>query len=121
MDLLHPDDRGEVFRDVARAGAGARPARLDSRLWRHARKDGSYFDVHIASFLLDFEGKPARVTMLSDVSAHRQAEVEIAQSEQRYRTLFEVCPVAACVYDLATLQFRAVNDAMAQQYGYTRD
>ncbi len=121
MDLIHPDDRGEVFRDMARLGAAARPAKLDSRLWRHARSDGSYFDAHMASFSLEFEGKAARLTMLSDVSARRQAEVEIAQSEQRYRTLFEVCPVAACVYDLATLQFHAVNDAMAQQYGYTRD
>lgn len=121
LDLIHPDDRNEMFRDGARAGAGARPVKLDSRIWRHVRRDGSYFDVHMGSVSIDYEGMLARLTVLSDVSARRRAEVTIAQSEQRYRTLFEVCPIAACVYDLATLQFCAVNDAMAQQYDYTRE
>lgn len=121
LDLIHPDDRGELFRDRARASTEARAPKLDSRLWRHVRKDGSYFDVHLGSVSLDFEGHAARLTVLSDVSARRRAEAAIAQSEQRYRTLFEVCPIAACVYDLATLRFLAVNDAMAQQYDFTRE
>ncbi|HEY1551496.1 MAG TPA: ATP-binding protein [Kofleriaceae bacterium] len=35
--------------------------------------------------------------------------------------LFELMPVAACVFDRATLQHIAVNPAMCASYGYTRD
>lgn len=42
-------------------------------------------------------------------------------SEARHRQLFEDNPLAMWVYDLATLQFIAVNDAAIKQYGYSRD
>jgi PAS domain S-box-containing protein len=121
IDLIHPDDRRAVFRDSARAEGPPGPVRFDARTWRHARKDGTYFDVHIGSVALTYREQEARVTVLSDVSARRRTEQLVAQSEQRYRTVFEVCPVAACIYDLGTLQFRAVNEAMVRQYGYSRE
>ncbi|MEZ4300885.1 MAG: PAS domain S-box protein, partial [Polyangiaceae bacterium] len=121
LDLIHPDDRIELFRDMARAVGVGRPSTFDSRSWRHLRKDGTYFDAHMGSVSITFEGQRARLTVLSDVSARSRAEAASAQSEQRYRVLFEVCPVAACVYDLTTLQFLAVNDAMVRLYGYERE
>ena len=42
-------------------------------------------------------------------------------SEQRYRLLFEACPLPTYLVDLGTLAFLAVNDAAVAQYGYTRE
>jgi len=67
------------------------------------------------------EPRPTEPPGKSDRTARKHAEELIGQGEQRYRTLFEACPVAACVYNVATLELLAVNDAMARQYGYTRD
>ncbi|MBK8259568.1 MAG: PAS domain S-box protein [Polyangiaceae bacterium] len=119
LDLIHENDRQALARDIARQNT--RASKLDWRTYRHLRKDGSYFEVHLGSVSIDFEGEKARVTVLTDVSAKSRAETATAQSEERYRTLFEVCPVATCVYDLTTLQFVAINDAMVRLYGYRRE
>jgi two-component system cell cycle sensor histidine kinase/response regulator CckA len=54
-------------------------------------------------------------------AAKRRAEDRARESEERYRELFETCPVPMWVYDKATLAFLAVNEAAVQQYGYGRD
>jgi PAS domain S-box-containing protein len=54
----------------------------------------------------------------------RAAEEELRHSRQaldRYRYLFENCPVPAWVYELATLNFLAVNKAACNKYGYSED
>ncbi len=46
--------------------------------------------------------------------------VELRESEQRYRLLFESNPQPMWVYDHQTLAFLAVNDAAIRHYGYSR-
>ncbi len=43
------------------------------------------------------------------------------RTEQRYRLLFDVCPVPLYLADLETHRVLAVNEAACEQYGYTRD
>jgi PAS domain S-box-containing protein len=45
----------------------------------------------------------------------------LRRSEQRYRELFESHPVAMAVWDPATRQILAANDAALRQYGYRAD
>ncbi|MFH1044651.1 MAG: PAS domain S-box protein, partial [Pseudomonadota bacterium] len=57
-----------------------------------------------------------------DTEAKRtQAEAALREGEERYRQLFHANPHPMFVYDLETLAFLAVNDAMVAHYGYTRD
>ena len=44
----------------------------------------------------------------------------LANSEERYRLLFEANPLPMWVYDSKTLRFLAVNEAAMRHYGYTR-
>ena len=44
----------------------------------------------------------------------------LANSEERYRLLFEANPLPMWVYDSDTLRFLAVNEAAVRHYGYTR-
>ena len=44
----------------------------------------------------------------------------LANSEERYRLLFEANPLPMWVYDAHTLRFLAVNEAAVRHYGYTR-
>jgi PAS domain S-box-containing protein len=41
--------------------------------------------------------------------------------EGGYRALFEISPIPACVFDVTSLSFLAVNDAGIKQYGYSRE
>ena len=45
----------------------------------------------------------------------------IADSEARYRHLFERVPLPMMTYDCDTLRYIAVNDAAVEHYGYSRD
>jgi len=69
LDLLPPD---------ARAGAPARVAALGDREakghGRHIRRDGSPFIVEYDSRLVTFGGRPARFTLIADVTARHEAE-----------------------------------------------
>ena len=55
------------------------------------------------------------------VEALRTAEAQRRLSEQSFRYLFESSPLPKFVYDPATLRFVAVNDALIETYGYTRE
>jgi diguanylate cyclase (GGDEF)-like protein/PAS domain S-box-containing protein len=46
---------------------------------------------------------------------------DLKRSEASFRLLFEDNPVPMCVFDHHTLQFLAVNQAMAEHHGYSRE
>ena len=51
----------------------------------------------------------------------RNKQAALAESEEKYRLLFENNPHPMWVYDLETLAFLTVNDAALRHYGYTRE
>src|ERR1051325_485991 len=90
-------------------------------VWRAS--DGSIVDVLAASsFLRSDDGDPVGVVYVaSDYTERKRTEEAVRESEQRYRTLFEMNPLPMWVYDLQTLRFTAVNAAAIRHYGYTRE
>jgi PAS domain S-box-containing protein len=56
-----------------------------------------------------------------DISDQARAQKALEESEERYRTLFEVHPNPMWVVDAKTLAFLAVNDEAVRLYGYTRE
>ncbi|MBX9681847.1 MAG: PAS domain S-box protein [Gemmataceae bacterium] len=80
------------------------------------------FDSDEIVLLSDLAGELA-FGILALRSRQVQAETEraLADSEFRYRQLFESNPHPMWVYDRDTLAFLAVNDAAIERYGYTRD
>lgn len=57
-------------------------------------------------------------------SLRRQIEEQLQslrESEERYRMLFEINPQPMYVYDRETLEFLAVNRAMIESYGWSRE
>ena len=56
------------------------------------RKDGSTFPAEIQGHMLNFLGKPTRVTALRDNSVQQQAREALRESENKYRTLIETIP-----------------------------
>jgi two-component system, cell cycle sensor histidine kinase and response regulator CckA len=117
-DRLHPDDRARVMAqvpDLLAEGAVLREYRF-----RH--KDGTYRWIRDEQVLLRDAGEPREVIgSWSDVTARKDAELRLRESEEEYRLLFENNPHPMWVFDAATLSFLAVNDAAVRHYGYTRD
>lgn len=58
--------------------------------------------------------------VFTDVTAMKQAQRALHESEERYRSLFETTPNPMYIFDTETLQIVMVNEAAVARYGYTR-
>jgi len=57
--------------------------------WRHQREDGSGFDAEVTVSCLNYEGRPARLVLVNDITARKQAEAALRRGEQHYRSLYD--------------------------------
>jgi len=88
---------------------------------KHRRKDGVVIDVEVTSRPFEFDGRPARLTIVHDITEKLRAERALHESEQRYRDLFDLNPSPMWVYDVQTLAILAVNESAVRQYSYARE
>ncbi|MGJ8689387.1 MAG: PAS domain S-box protein [Gammaproteobacteria bacterium] len=98
-----------------------------------------WWDVNISA-ITNLEGKVVQLLSVSrDVTSERNSKIALeslnttleeevysrtlalANSERRYRSMFDSNPVPMWVYEKDTLQFSAVNQAAIDSYGYTRE
>ncbi len=98
-----------------------------------------WWDVHITA-ITDIEGKVVQLMSVSrDVTPERQSKIALenlnatleqevysrtlalANSEKRYRGMFDSNPIPMWLYEQDSLKFTAVNQAAIESYGYTRE
>ena len=117
--LFLPKDWVVTQERLARRRAGMR----ERYELEHRRKDGSTFIAEVlASPLHDGDGTLiGTVGLITDVTERRREEESLARSEQHYRSLFEVMPLPAWVYDCGTQHFLSVNPAAVERYGYSEE
>ena len=94
-DVRPLEDVPAMTRMVRAMGAGFNP----SGFWRHRRRDGSLMDVEITSHSIDFGGRPARLVLVSDVTAQRAAEAALQASEAELRAVFAAMTDVVLVFD----------------------
>jgi diguanylate cyclase (GGDEF)-like protein/PAS domain S-box-containing protein len=119
-DFIHPDDLVHI--EAAYAGGVDRAVSAGHAVIRLRHADGSYRWCEITlRNLLEEPAVGAIVANFSDVTARREAEVRLAESEANFRQLFAQNPQPMWVYERATLSFLEVNQAAVDHYGYERD
>lgn len=72
---LHPEAEIPLVTAAIPAIAGPEPR---CSLWRHQRKDGTSMIIEIHSRAITFDGHPARLALLHDVTLQRQHETRLA-------------------------------------------
>ena len=85
VEFIHPEDREMVLREYQDRLSGK--SRTGSYSTRIITKDGQEKHVFISSTLIDWEGKPASLSMITDITELKRIEDELVQAEQRYRTV----------------------------------
>lgn len=88
--------------------------------YRHKRKNGEEFDVQTDTGTLRYEGIPARLIIVRDLSGERRLQQDLHESERRYTDLVESGLGVVWMHDLDGRLLR-VNGAMAQALGYERE
>jgi PAS domain S-box-containing protein len=59
------------------------------RVARHQKKNGDLIDVEVVSFNLEFDGHPARLAVVDDITERLKAEERVREIEQQYQALLE--------------------------------
>jgi PAS domain S-box-containing protein len=78
-DIRPPEDRERLLENVA--GIEARPEthRDDDNNWRHVKKNGEVIYVEITAHPIEYEHRKARMVVVNDVTAQRNAEQLLQQ------------------------------------------
>ncbi len=106
------DAVAEIFAGVMRGEV----MRFD---WTNRRRDGTLIEVAVTISLFMSGEEPRFVTMVRDISAAKSAARALAESEQRFRGLFEKAPLAYQSLDMAG-NILEVNDAWLDLMGGLR-
>ncbi len=121
LNRVHPDDSSRAYADLGRHLRGETP--FYECEFRIRCKDGSYRWVLSRGKVMERleNGSPRRIIgTLRDVSHAKQAEAALAQSEDRYRQLFEMESDAIVLIENQGGRILEANQAACLLYGYTR-
>lgn len=119
IDSVIDEDKPRALAAVQATMTNGVPFQIEYRIldrnqnvrWLEARGEIIYDDHH----------RPLRaVGTIQNITARKQTEEALRESENRYRQLFLSNPHPMWVYDLETLQFLEVNDSAVYHYGYSR-
>lgn len=117
---LHLRAGHERHRAGFAAAPSLRPMGKSMRL-RALRKDRVEIPVQISISPIQVKGAAHTVAIIRDVSEAESLAEALRDTAEQTRQLFELTPVACCVYDQETLQFLDVNSQAISTYGYTRE
>ena len=112
-DIRHPEDAPKMRELVARGI----PEHFHAGVWRHRTHDGLTVFVDITMHALLFQGVPARMSQVRDVTMERRAQQALEASEKRFRDIFEHSLGFICTHDMEG-QLLSINPAAAEALGY---
>lgn len=95
VDLYPEGERRGLFDLVARLGGLA-----DAGEWRHLKRDGEIITVDVRSHDLDYQGHAARIVVINDITARKQAENALREQEAFFRLISENMGDLVAVLDL---------------------
>ena len=119
MARLHPDDKQNMKNIIDRI-LQPHDQRNFSIEYRFQQQNGNYVYILDRGYIIrDTSGKPIRmIGAAQDISERKKAELKIADSEVRYRTLFEQ-NIAGVYQSTTTGKIINCNEAFIKMLGYS--
>lgn len=119
IDFVHPEDKKLVMGNHLLRIKGVQDVPRYS--FRIVKNDGSTRWVEVNGIRIDWEGQPATLNMLTDITERKQAEQALRDSEARYHLLFEKSADGILIADVDTKMFKYANPAICRMLGYTEN
>jgi PAS domain S-box-containing protein len=117
LDLVHRD-----FHEIALSrlkspidNGGVTP--METRL---IKLDGTIIEAETQGTSIVYDGAPAHLVSIRDITDRKRVEAALRESEGRYRTLFEHAPDGILIADRESYYLDA-NASMCRMLGYARD
>jgi PAS domain S-box-containing protein len=120
ITLLHPDDIPQSTNDFQKLVSGETDCYEAER--RYLRKNGEVFWAHVTMNLVrGREGLPLYIIgMVMDIDDRKRTQIELRQSEERFRATFESSAIGMGLLALDG-KILKVNEAVCRISGYSRD
>ncbi|MCF8061306.1 MAG: PAS domain S-box protein [Deltaproteobacteria bacterium] len=119
LDFVHPDYRDVVIGRVQEARSQGRAASLIEE--KLVRLDGKELDAEVAGIAVAYEGRPAVQVVFRDITARKEAERALRESESRFRILFDLSPQAIALTEVASGRLLDVNARFLEITGYEKN
>lgn len=117
IDLVHPDYIEEA--DKMRRQSLATRCGTDYAIIRHKALTGVDFDAEVACAPIRWNGAPANMIILRDVTGRLESEQKLRESEQRHRDLIESSPDAIYVQVAGRMVY--MNAACRKLFAFGED
>jgi len=119
LSHIHPDDKQRVIDGLSallQKGSHVHE-------YRFLHSNGTYRWVHDELKLIrDEHGNPREcIGYLVDITAHKNTEQKLQESDKRYNALFQGAAEGIVVADVETKKFNYVNRAICKMLGYTEE
>src|SRR2546428_371132 len=85
------------------------------------RKDGTVFHVEAHSTPFNYKGKPHLLGMTHDITERVQAEEQLREKEEQYRSIFEASTDGLFIQEPEDGRIVEVNPAACRMHGYTHE
>ena len=116
FDFLYPAD---VYRSIRAANRIQNGFEYKDFENRYIKKDQSI--VHLM-WSIKWDEKDRKYYGIGrDVTDKKRSELELKDSEEKYKLFFLQNPVPMWIFDIETLHFLEVNDAAIENYGFSRE
>ena len=114
-DLFAPDEveRVKAYREARVRGQSA-PSHYE---FKGRRVDGSIVWLENRVRVIEWEGKPAIQLTMADITAQKNAEQALRDSEERYRVLSDLTSEGVSIHEDGIIV--EANQAFADMYGYS--
>ncbi len=96
---LYPENEKRPIADLSKKLRG----RAYAGEWHHLKKDGTRITIEAYSHGISYEGRAARIAVVTDISKRIRVEEDLQKSEELYRTLFENTGTASVLIEENTV------------------
>jgi PAS domain S-box-containing protein len=117
LSLIHPDYR-DFARERARVAYGK--AAINPLMeYQWLAKDGRPVDIEASSISIQYEGKPAVLAALRDITERKKSEGALLQTEKSFKAMIEQMADGVVILEPDRVLF--VNSSFARMLGYERE
>lgn len=116
--FIHPEDLEMVLGEYRARLSGEKPK--NSYSLRMINRDGHVKYAFIKSALIEWEGKPAALAMITDITEQKQMEARAISSEKRFQNLMEQSPLDTVIMTPEG-RIREVNQAWLRNWDVQAD
>ncbi|MFW9988297.1 MAG: PAS domain S-box protein [Candidatus Odinarchaeota archaeon] len=118
--FIHTEDRDFVIEQESKKQAGD-PDVFNQFKFRIIRKDGKIRWVEIFSKTIPYEGYPADLVTINDITDKIKAERQLRDSEEKFSKVFNSNILSMSITSLEEGKFIEVNDAFLRFLGRSRE